>query len=169
MRQSQKTLEKYTGSLVLIGLVLLALLLAPTLRQIAKSQIPETAQSSAEYSPGLTLLEAYNMAIIEARKWQPDAVLYTLRSIEDEEAFIAAAEATSAVRGSQGRRASWNANFFSAETEDHLNVLIRNGKVSRTQPFDNPPPAFIIESPENLEIDSPRTLELSQAQGLQPG
>jgi photosystem II stability/assembly factor-like uncharacterized protein len=162
MRQPRKLLRGRIGILVL-GALAVALVLATVPFVLAKA-----FSISPTLTEGITLREAYDLAANAARAWQNDAVLYSLNSIEDEEPFMAAAAAKGMVLGDRGRRASWNVDFFSPGTGKHYNVLLRDGKIFRTRPFDNPPPESFLDV-TNLAFDSPAALRIAQDHELKPG
>lgn len=162
MRQPRKLVRGRAGILVL-GALAVALVLATVPFVLAKA-----FSISPTLTEGITLREAYDLAANATRAWQNDAVLYSLNSVEDEEPFMAAAAAKGLVLGDQGRRASWNVDFFSPGTGMHYNVLLRDGKIFRTRPFDNPPPEFFLDV-TNLAFDSPAALRIAQDCELKPG
>jgi len=160
MWQPRKLVRGRAGILVL-GALVVALVLATVPFVLAKA-----LSISPTLTEGIILREAYDLAANAARAWQNDAVLYFLNSVEDGEPFTAAAR--SMVLGDQGRRTSWSVDFFSPGTGKHYNVLLRDGRIFQTRPFDNPPPESFLNVTE-LSLDSPAILRIAQDHELEPG
>ncbi|MCM3703147.1 hypothetical protein [Paenibacillus macerans] len=98
----------------------------------------------------ISLLAAYKLALPDAKKWRPEAQLFLITSVDDDEKEFA---------GTAGKRKKWNLLFANVSTEETLHVSIENGTVISTAENKEKTLENTLIRPDNMKVDSTDLIE----------
>lgn len=98
----------------------------------------------------ISLLDAYKLALPDAKKWRPGAQLFLITSVDDDEKEFA---------GTTGKRKKWNLLFANVSAEETLHVSIENGGVISTAENKEKTMEYTLIQPENMKVDSTDLVE----------
>lgn len=115
------------------------------------------------YEKTMTLNQALDMSFKEALKWQSDAELALITSIDNP-------DLTEKTNGSDGKRSWWNCIYFSPELKKELIVTIHDKKIVNVTPTTSPSPQKeFIRKNELIMSSSESVKEAISKYKLKPG
>lgn len=110
----------------------------------------------------ITLIEAYDIGIKSAKKWNQEAKLYTLTSVDDEN--------TTKDEGKEGKRRRWNLMFGAKNVNQSLIITIDSGKVVTYEELNGKLISDFLISDNDQIIDSTDAITIIRKQyELRPG
>ena len=107
----------------------------------------------------ITLKEAVNLGLDRAKKWNGNAYLTFLTSVDD---------TSGGTRGATGKRYNWTLSFEAPSTDQQLFIFISKGEISGTHKGKGP--SFGEIKLDDIKLDSPHLVKIAQQEyDLQKG
>ncbi|OXS55077.1 hypothetical protein B1A99_25200 [Cohnella sp. CIP 111063] len=110
----------------------------------------------------ISLKEAYSIGLVEAKKWNNNAKLIYLTSVDDANTFKGS-------QGSNGKRYSWNMIFGDIQKQNVLILNVKNGGVDHKQVSSDSIQEIQLIEQNDLILDSTEMVELAKKNKLKPG
>jgi len=115
----------------------------------AAAAAPAAASPAAPVAAALTGQEAYNLALAEAQKWQPDAVLSEIGTLSP--------------LNTDGKSTGWSLKFWSPSRKGLNSIMFMDGAFT-TMPADLPVPQAVTVG-NNVILDTKRLYDTAEAGG----
>ncbi|MFC5647553.1 hypothetical protein ACFPYJ_00105 [Paenibacillus solisilvae] len=121
------------------------------------------SKAKAFTNPGITLLDAYQIGLEEARNWDAQANLTLITSVGD------TGSTPPSTLGNDGRREVWNLLFGNGQRNESLIINIKKGKIGITQTVKEDIQDFEIIPQSELILDSTDMVQIAIKYGVRPG
>lgn len=139
--------------------ILLILLVISISVFLYMKHIPTKANDLSNYKE-LTLRQAIKLAETEALKWNPNAKISFVGSVDNP-------EESGKIDGNNGKRRFWNFDFMDSKSKKHMGLTIHDGKIINKRYTTED--AIVFNVP-NTSFDSPVALKIAKSQfNLKPG
>jgi hypothetical protein len=127
------------------------------------SCIIETNEVIASTNQGVTLLQAYQIGLEEARKWDSQANLTLITSVGD------TGSTPPSTLGNDGRREVWNLLFGNGQKNETMIINIKNGKIAIKRIVKDNIQNFEIIPQSELILDSTNMVKIAIKYDVRPG
>jgi hypothetical protein len=121
----------------------------------------DKAPVSSPVRSELSLMEAYHLALPQAKAWSTEAQLVLATSVDDGNKELA---------GTAGIRAKWNLLFANVAAEESLLIAVENGAIAKASTNKEKTMENTLIRPDLMKTDSKDVIEKAKRDfNLQPG
>jgi hypothetical protein len=127
----------------------------------ARSAAADQSPANSPVRNELSLMEAYRLALPQAKAWSTQAQLVLATSVDDSNKELA---------GTTGTRAKWNLLFANVTAEETLLVAVENGTIVKASTNKEKTMENTLVRPDLMKTDSKDVIEKARRDfNLQPG
>jgi hypothetical protein len=130
---------------------------------ILLSGINAISKATASTSSGITLVDAFQIGLTEARKWNVQANLISITSVGD------TGSTPPSTLGNDGKREVWNLLFGNGQRNEILIINIKKGKISIIRTVQENIQDFEIIPQSDLILDSTNMVQIAIKHDVKPG
>lgn len=111
--------------------------------------------NNINYSQPIDIIDAYNLSYKEAVKWNNNAKLYFLTSVDDP-------ENNNYTQGCDGKRRNWNIDYVVPGTNMHMLITIHDNSIYNIQHVESAVENNNIINMIDVKLNTPEALEASK-------